>query len=281
MSNLTMYDTILNGQFPVGAEAYAAYVDGGIGNQPNFSYVEQAFPKAGHLSIAVSAQHDADALDVELGAAPPSAIPGWYSRQKARGVARPCLYANASTMAGFVLPVVAAARIPRAGVRLWSAHYDGEHICGPASCKYPGLTTGMDGTQWTSAAMGRTLDQSLLLGGFFTVPAPPQPKPPADWTYGPPERLEARGGHTTVELSWAAPAGAPVPPAGYIVFIYKGTTCSVRTLVKTYPRGPEAQPWEGGGLSRRTRYTAHVVAAGPDGTRVRPFTYASAGFTTS
>jgi hypothetical protein len=32
-----MFDTALNDQFPAGAAAYAAYVDGGIGNQPNYA----------------------------------------------------------------------------------------------------------------------------------------------------------------------------------------------------------------------------------------------------
>ena len=50
-----MFDTALNDQFPSGAAAYAAYVDGGIGNQPNYAYIVSAFPKAQHLSIALFA----------------------------------------------------------------------------------------------------------------------------------------------------------------------------------------------------------------------------------
>ena len=30
-----------------------------------------------------------------------------------------------------------------------------------------------DGTQWTSSALGRDLDESLLLDDFFTAPEPP------------------------------------------------------------------------------------------------------------
>ena len=59
-----MYDTALNDQFPAGAAAYAGYVDGGIGNQPNYAFVVSAFPKAQHLSIALFADNNADALDV-------------------------------------------------------------------------------------------------------------------------------------------------------------------------------------------------------------------------
>jgi hypothetical protein len=130
-----MYDTAQNNQFPAGAQAYAAYVDGSIGNQPNYAYIVRTFPRAYHLSIALFASDNADALDVEPGAASPGDVPAWYARQKRRGIQRPCVYASASTMAGNILPVLSQAKIGRSEVRLWSAHYGlGEHICGPRSC---------------------------------------------------------------------------------------------------------------------------------------------------
>jgi hypothetical protein len=161
-----MYDTSQNGQFPAGAAAYAAYVDGGVGDQPNYQHVTAAYPGARHLSIALFAVHDADALDVELGAAAPSDIPGWHARQVARGIARPVIYASASTMNDEVLAVLRLAGIPRAKTRLWTAHYGaGEHVCAPSSCG--DLCIPADGTQWTDNALGRNLDQSLLLDDFF------------------------------------------------------------------------------------------------------------------
>ena len=148
-----MFDTALNNQFPAGAAAYAGYVDGGIGNQPNYAYIVTAFPKAQHLSIALFASDNADALDVEPGASVPSDIPGWYARQVARGIKRPVIYASVSAMNDDILPVLGQARIGRANIRLWTAHYGlGEHICGPASCG--ALSIDADGTQWTSSAMG-------------------------------------------------------------------------------------------------------------------------------
>ncbi|MGH3281616.1 MAG: hypothetical protein ACRDNW_21105, partial [Trebonia sp.] len=154
--------------FPAGAAAYAGYVDGHVGNQPNFAYIVRAFPKANHLSIALFASDNADALDVEPGAAAPSDVPGWHARQVARGVQRPVVYASVSTMNDEVLPVLSRAGITRAKARLWTAHYGlGEHICGPSSCGALGVNA--DGTQWTSSAMGRVLDQSLLAGDFFTI----------------------------------------------------------------------------------------------------------------
>jgi len=166
-----MYDTIYNDQFPSGAQAYAAYVDGGIGDQPNYSYIVSAFPKAEHLSISLSASVNADALDVEQYAAVPGDVPGWYTRQKQRGIQRPCVYASVSTMQDSILPVLSQANIGRAGVRLWTAHYGaGEHICGPGSCGQ--LSTEADGTQWTDSALGRNLDQSELQDNFFTTTSP-------------------------------------------------------------------------------------------------------------
>jgi hypothetical protein len=167
-----MYDTITNDQFPPGAEAYAAYVDGNLGNQPNYAYIVAAFPKAQHLSVALFSNNNADALDVEPGASVPSDIPAWYDAQRKRGIQRPCVYASASTMNNEILPVLSGAGIARGTVRLWTAHYDvGEHICGPNSCG--ALSINADGTQWTPNAVvnGVTLDldQSLLLENFFTT----------------------------------------------------------------------------------------------------------------
>lgn len=163
-----MYDTAQNNQFPAGAQAYAAYVDGSIGDQPNYAYIVRTFPRAYHLSIALFASDNADALDVEPGAASPGDLPAWYTRQKRRGIQRPCVYASASTMTGNILPVLSQAKISRSEVRLWSAHYGlGEHICGPGSCG--AVPVEVDGTQWTSNALGRVLDQSLLQENFFAT----------------------------------------------------------------------------------------------------------------
>jgi len=163
-----MFDTALNDQFPSGAAAYAAYVDGGLDNQPNYAYIVTAFPNAQHLSIALYAADNADALDVESGAATPSDIPGWYARQVRRGISRPVIYASASLMNDAILPVLNEAGISRTQTRLWTAHYGlGEHICGPGSCGT--LSIDADGTQWTSSAMGLVLDQSLLAADFFSA----------------------------------------------------------------------------------------------------------------
>jgi hypothetical protein len=273
MSDLiTCYDTIADDQFPAGAAAYAGYVDGQLDDQPNYSFILAQFPNAEHLSITLFADVDADTADVENGAMAPADVPGWHARQVARGIARPVVYASAWTMQHQVLPVLAGAGIGRAAVRLWTAHYgQGEHICGPGSCG--ALGTDADGSQWTPNALGRDLDQSALLPGFFG-------ELPAGWTYGPPLALAATGGHTSVRLEWQPPQGYPELPAAYRIWVYRGTHASAGTLVPSYPRTAAGLDWEGGSLERGKVYTAHVSAEGPGSTRLRDFGFAAAIFMT-
>jgi hypothetical protein len=275
MTEITMWDACANSEFPADGAAYAAYVDGGVGNQPNYSYITATFPEAKHFSIAEDPAHEADSLDVENGAATPAAVPGWVAAQKARGLDRPCIYASAWTMRSQILPVLADNDIARSSVRLWTAHYGaGRHVCGPASCGL--VDVDADGTQWTDAALGRNLDESLLSPGFFTG------KLPADWTYSAPLALSATGGHKSVRLQWQPPQGFPELPVAYRIWIYRGTRADKSTLVPTYFRDADngALDWEGGGLEQGRLYCAHVAAMGPDATRMGSFVFASALFMT-
>jgi putative peptidoglycan binding protein len=170
---LVMYDAIDVTQIPAGAAAVAGYVDG---DWPTSAALAGLYPHADRLTIAVQPSGDADALDVENGDATPADAAAWYERQRRRGVARPCIYASAGVMQSGVVPVLGASGIGRGAVRLWSAHYTHiPHICGPLSCG--AMSTDADGTQWTDAAMGRDLDQSLLLGDFFGAGPSPSPVP--------------------------------------------------------------------------------------------------------
>jgi hypothetical protein len=169
MSTIAMYDTIEPGLIPKTAKAVAGYVGG---SWPTYHLLAGMFPAAHHLSIAVQADEDAEALDIERLDATPAEVPGWARRQHARGIKRPVLYASASLMPT-VIAACRAARITRGSVRLWSAHYTKQaHICGPAACAYPDVPA-CDGTQFTDTALGRNLDESLLRGDFFGHAAPP------------------------------------------------------------------------------------------------------------
>ncbi len=273
---ITMYDTIVNSQYPPGLQAAAAYVDGHIADQPNYDYIVQAFPEADHMSITLRGA-DADAADVENGAMIPQQVPGWHTRQVARGIERPVIYASAYTMSQGILPALERAGIALAQTRLWTAHYGREHICGPGTCGLLGVPA--NGTQWTPNSGGRDLDESLLLADFFGTPVPP---PNGNWTFGAPATLAAQGGHTSVRLTWTPPSDAPVLPAAYKIWVYRGTRAAVSTLVPSYPRTAQgALTWEGGSLDTGKVYTAHVSAMGPNGTRLRPYCYAPAIFATA
>ena len=112
----------------------------------------------------------------------------------------------------------------------------------------------------------------------------PRPEaPPPDWAYGPPRNLTVRPGRHNFHAAWTAPAGAPVKPAAYMLWVYQGAVCNQDTLVDTYPRserGTETLP-DPGGLQPGTDYTLHVAAMGPSGTHMKPGVYAAAQFTTA
>lgn len=172
----TMADSIYPANLPPGYGAYAGYVDG---RWPDFAQIAKRFPAAKLLPIAVFPADNATCLDIETGDATPGQAPAWVKRQQARGISRPVLYASVSVMPE-VLGALSSAGISRASVRLWSAHYGaGQHICGPYSCKWPGVPA-MDGTQWSDSAPGLNgsqVDASILLDSFFGMIPPPAPLP--------------------------------------------------------------------------------------------------------
>jgi hypothetical protein len=164
-----MFDSIDISQLPAGAPAYAGYVNG---RWPTFALLLQKFPRAHLLDIAVNSGADATCLDVETGDATNADIYTWFVRQQARKVWRPVVYTSVSN-ADALVAVMTANGFNRAEYRLWSAHYSGEHICGPATCKLTRFPC--DGTQWTDKALGRNLDQSVLSDTFFGAPPAPAP----------------------------------------------------------------------------------------------------------
>lgn len=170
------FDSIDVSQLPYGTGlCYAGYVGG---NWPTYSALLRLF--AGHhiLSIAVNAGQNAECLDIETGDATIAQAYAWYNRQKSRGVARPCLYIQASNMSALEA-TMAANGIARGSYRLWSAHYtNSAHLCAPNACGYG--RSQADATQFSMTAMGRNLDESMLRPDFFGTPAVPTPPKPGN-----------------------------------------------------------------------------------------------------
>lgn len=164
---MLMYDSVDLSQVPADAAAVAAYVNG---RWPTFPHLAVEFPHAHRLSIAVTAEADADCLDIEAGDASPAQAPAWVRRQIARGVKRPVVYCSVSD-ARTVLGVLKASGIKRSQIRLWTAHYTfRQHRCSSA-CGF-GMPTTADATQFTDKALDRNLDCSLVSDGFFNPGVP-------------------------------------------------------------------------------------------------------------
>lgn len=169
-----MYDDVNEHLIPKDAAAVAGYIGG---RWPNYPKVVKGWPRAKHLSIAVASSYDADCLDVEPGDAPISLAPAWVKKQlklrkqgKKYNTPRPILYTSASWGEKLIGTCSKAGLVLGQDYLWWSAHYDpriGEHICGPKTCKYPGLKHSAHGTQWTDHALGRSLDESTVLPSFF------------------------------------------------------------------------------------------------------------------
>jgi peptidoglycan hydrolase-like protein with peptidoglycan-binding domain len=173
---ITMADSIIPENLPPSCGAYMAYVDG---HWPTADRVREMFPDAHVLTLTVAGAMPsslaADGCDCETGDLTPAQAAEWAAMKLATWPSSlpPVVYASASAMAG-VLDELAGRKIPRARVRLLSAHYgEGNHVCGPDTCK--ATPVAMDGTQWsdTTPGVGGTLiDLSTLEDDFFGAPAP-------------------------------------------------------------------------------------------------------------
>lgn len=177
---IAMPDSIYPRNLPPGYGAYLGYVDG---SWPTAAVLREKFPRAHILMLTVKGGNAvADGSDCESGDLDPEQAAAYAKRRLDAGAWRPVTYASVSRMAE-VLAWLAELKIGRADVRLLSAHYGkGQHICGPRTCKYPGLTETMDGTQWTNVFTGNggaAIDMSSLADGFFGATAPGST---ANWT---------------------------------------------------------------------------------------------------
>lgn len=156
---LTMYDAIPEDfpNVPDNPPAIASYID----NFGGYTEAVKRWPDAHHLSITTFGGR-ARAADMEAGAMRLSAFPAWYHEEAIHDEGLPIAYTSASNLAELIRGN-AAAGIPRSAYLIWSAHYDGEHICGPDTCGFPQA----DGTQWDDLVDFKPCDVSKLGDRFF------------------------------------------------------------------------------------------------------------------
>lgn len=160
VGQVSMYDSINVAALPAGALAYAGYYNGTFAN---LTALRKRFPNAEIVSVTPNGAKGAMYIDVEPGDANNAAIPAFL---KAGGLG---FYTSAGNVAAAIATCTAAG-IPRSSYRVWSAHWTGRHICGPATCGFPQA----DGTQYVSTT---GWDESVVIapsffGGTVTPPSP-------------------------------------------------------------------------------------------------------------
>jgi hypothetical protein len=165
---IVMFDSVTLDAIPSDAQAVAGYVDG----YATWPRLKKLWPRAHRLSITLTDTLDADCIDVENGAATIADAAVWAVR-RASPTCRPVVYISISRVGGLLF-ALREVGIARQNVRIWTAHYTGRpHICTRECCTgAPPVGFEADGTQWTENALGRNLDESLLLHSFFTAPVP-------------------------------------------------------------------------------------------------------------
>lgn len=171
---IVMFDSVDLTQIPTDPQAVAGYTSG---SWPTYPELVRRFDRSDTrvVSIAVSAEHDAEVLDVEPFDARNSDAVNWYRRQAAKNpVFWPAFYSDLDNMPS-LLRVLAAAGISRSEYRVFTAHYTYKpHLCGP-QCGLSATTA--DATQWSDHALGRNLDESLCAESFFAPRSTPKPPP--------------------------------------------------------------------------------------------------------
>jgi len=200
-----MEDDVTTGEFTPGCQAYAGYYNGTYANMTAVrAYAARQHAKS--FSYTPAGATGADAIDMEPGDASPADAPGFY-RNGGR-----YFYSSASSTQS-VINYLAGAGIPRSNYKIISAHYIGEHMCGPGSCGYPQA----DATQFTDTYLGRSLDCTLFSSSFFGTPAPsPAPAPVPVFSLSLEDEVVIPAGSTGPDVGVSLDGGNPVKTVGFL-----------------------------------------------------------------
>ena len=160
-----MADSIVPANLPAGMDAYLGYVDG---RWPDYQQIAASHQVPCYGLTVLGSGWAGDGVDAEPGDATVEGAAACIAAELARGVDRPIGYCPQSWAASLVAAVTARG-IARPAWRLLTAHYAGEHICGPATCGCPVQAAG---TQWVDHG---GWDESVLSDAFVTAAAHPGP----------------------------------------------------------------------------------------------------------
>jgi peptidoglycan hydrolase-like protein with peptidoglycan-binding domain len=160
-------DDVTASLFTPGCAGYAGYSAGSFSNMAAVrAYAAKQNARAFAYSGIASQLSGADAIDMEPGLAPTSAASAAYKL----GIRY--FYTSASSVSS-VNSYLSGAGISRSSYKIISAHYSGEHICGPSTCGYPQA----DATQFTDAYLGKSLDCTVFDASFFGAAPSTNPWP--------------------------------------------------------------------------------------------------------
>jgi Putative peptidoglycan binding domain len=164
-----MEDDVTTADFTPGCAAYAGYSAGSFSNMTAVrAYAATQNARSFAYSGFVTDLAGADAIDMEPGLASIASAAIAYRA----GIRY--FYCSAGSVSA-AIGNLGGAGIARSSYKIISAHYSGEHICGPSTCGYPQA----DATQWTDAYLGRSLDCTVFDATFWgSAPVPPPPGNP-------------------------------------------------------------------------------------------------------
>lgn len=161
-NEIALYDAVTLSNIPSSAQAVAGYVDG---KWPTWDAVLQRWPKARHVSITVTGQHDADVCDCENGDLTIDDAIRWFMRKRDAGYWAPGIYGSLDTWL-FLYDRLEQLGVQRSHVRVWTAHWTNRwHRCSTRCSRY--FPWQADATQFSDRALDRELDVSAATTDFF------------------------------------------------------------------------------------------------------------------